>query len=118
MVDEAIPAKATTFVVQVCLAWAEGELLRLVTCGPGATMRDAVAASGLLDEARARGLDIVEAGVFGKRRAPEAEVFEGDRVELYRALQADPKAARHRRVAKEREGKRGPSRVQAARSGN
>lgn len=113
--DEPQQAEPVSIVVQVCLVWPDGELIRAVHCAAGATMREVVAASGLLDEARARGFDIVEAGVFGKRRPPEATVFAGERIELYRALQADPKAARHRRVAKAREENRVRSRVHATR---
>lgn len=37
---------------------------------------------------------IAATGVWGKVRAPDYLLREGDRVELYRALLADPKAAR------------------------
>jgi uncharacterized protein len=42
--------------------------------------------------------ETVEAGVWGVRVAKEALLRDGDRVELYRALQADPKDQRRRRV--------------------
>ena len=37
-------------------------------------------------------------GVWGKIRPPHYVLREGDRIELYRALQADPKQARRARV--------------------
>jgi putative ubiquitin-RnfH superfamily antitoxin RatB of RatAB toxin-antitoxin module len=38
-------------------------------------------------------------GVFGERRDPSDRVCAGDRIEIYRALSADPKLARRRRAA-------------------
>jgi putative ubiquitin-RnfH superfamily antitoxin RatB of RatAB toxin-antitoxin module len=59
---------------------------------PGATVRDALAASGLqIKEGQAL-------GVFGKRVTLDQPVAEGDRVEIYRALAVDPKEARRRRA--------------------
>ena len=59
---------------------------------PGATVRDALAASGLqIKEGQA-------VGVFGKRVTMDQPVAEGDRVEIYRPLALDPKEARRRRA--------------------
>jgi len=41
-------------------------------------------------------------GVFGELRARAAACADGDRIELYRPLAADPRAARRARVARER----------------
>lgn len=49
------------------------------------------------------GLDVEQAamGIFGKAIKPkDYQLAEGDRVEIYRPLQADPKAARKERAAK------------------
>lgn len=42
----------------------------------------------------------VAAGVWGKIRPPQYVLREGDRIELYRALEADPKQARRTRASK------------------
>jgi len=65
-----------------------------VELAPGATVRDAIAASGhrLKDEEAV--------GVFGKRAAMDQPLAEGDRVEIYRPLAIDPKEARRRRARK------------------
>lgn len=69
----------------------------------GATLADAVAASGLVQGApEAQGL---KAGVFGRVAAPDTPLRDGDRVEIYRPLALDPKEARRRRAASSR-GKR------------
>lgn len=43
-------------------------------------------------------LATVPLGVFGERVADEYQVNDGDRVELYRELELDPKEARRRRA--------------------
>jgi putative ubiquitin-RnfH superfamily antitoxin RatB of RatAB toxin-antitoxin module len=55
----------------------------------GATVRDALAASGLEGQAF---------GVFGTRVALDQPLNDGDRVEIYRPLVIDPKEARRRRA--------------------
>jgi putative ubiquitin-RnfH superfamily antitoxin RatB of RatAB toxin-antitoxin module len=64
----------------------------------GTTLRQAVEAAGLgqrfpgLDPSRCR------LGVFGRLRGADEPVQAGDRVEIYRPLQADPKQARRERA--------------------
>ncbi|NRA24122.1 MAG: RnfH family protein [Oleispira sp.] len=68
----------------------------------GTTVRQGAELSGLDKEFP--GLDIAESklGIFGKAvRNPDAELLkEGDRIEIYRPLLIDPKAARANRAAK------------------
>jgi hypothetical protein len=59
----------------------------------GACLEDALAASGWLPDATITGY-----AIFGQRAGPETPLHEGDRVELLRALEADPKEARRRRA--------------------
>jgi putative ubiquitin-RnfH superfamily antitoxin RatB of RatAB toxin-antitoxin module len=61
---------------------------------PGARVTDALAASGWSMDG------IAGIAVFGQRVAGEHALHEGDRVELLRPLQADPKDARRRRAAR------------------
>jgi len=64
----------------------------------GATVAAALAAAKL--EARLGGIDfeIAEVGIWGSRVSRETVLRDGDRVELYRALKADPKDQRRRRA--------------------
>lgn len=55
----------------------------------GATVRDALAASGF------KGIQV---GIFGKRVTLDTRLADGDRVEIYRPLAMDPKEARRRRA--------------------
>lgn len=86
--------------VEVCLALPTVFLRRELNCEPGASCAEAVAASGLMGEAQRLGIEVVAVGVYGKRRMPADPVYDGDRIELYRALIADPKAARRRRATR------------------
>jgi len=65
----------------------------------GATLRQAVDASGFaraFPDVDAQRLDL---GVYGERRSPAEFLAEGDRVELYRPLRFDPMESRRRRAA-------------------
>lgn len=80
--------------VDVVLARAEQQSRVLVEIEEGATLEDAIRRSGLPLEN-----DAVSVGVFGRLRALSELVADGDRIEIYRKLVADPKAARRRRAA-------------------
>ena len=58
----------------------------------GATVRTALSAAG---RSAARTV-----GICGRRVALDARLADGDRVEIYRALSADPKEARRRRATR------------------
>ena len=84
--------------VQVCYPSSPQPLLRDVTLAEGSTLADALQASHI----DVPGLDLAScpAGIFGKKKTPETVLRDGDRVEIYRPLLADPKDARRRRVRK------------------
>jgi len=73
-----------------------------VSLPAGATLRDAVLASGVLQRHPEIALEKQAFGIFGKRAALDARLAPGDRVEVYRALAIDPKEARRRRAARKR----------------
>lgn len=88
--------------VEVCYARLEAQTLIAVTLPAGATVRDALAASGI--SGRHPEIDLAEAklGIFGKLTTLDAPLVDHDRVEIYRQLVVDPKLARQRRVEKTR----------------
>jgi len=88
--------------VEVCYALPSEQTIVPLTLAQGATMRDAIERSGLMQRFPELDLDRMKVGVFGKVRALDAAVEAGDRVEIYRTLKADPKLARQRRVEKVR----------------
>lgn len=87
--------------VQVCYALPDRVFLRDLTVAPGTTVKDAVLASGVLNEFPNLALDDLKLGIFGKLRTLDTEVRDRDRIEIYRPLVADPKDARRRRAVKD-----------------
>lgn len=83
--------------IRVTLAWASKEFqgeIALELDSP-ATIQAAIDAARQLSPAITGSVDSAVAfGVWGKARALEFALRDGDRVEIYRALQADPKDAR------------------------
>jgi putative ubiquitin-RnfH superfamily antitoxin RatB of RatAB toxin-antitoxin module len=85
--------------VWVCYARPHDAWLRQIDLPAGASAADAVAASGFA--AAFPGVDAWRegVGVFG-RMVPSSHVLkDGDRVEIYRALDFDPMESRRRRLA-------------------
>lgn len=85
---------------EVAYAGPEGQFLLRVELAEGATLADAIEASGI--RARLPGLNIDDrhVGVFAKPRPLGSAVRDGDRVEIYRPLKIDPRQARRERAAK------------------
>jgi putative ubiquitin-RnfH superfamily antitoxin RatB of RatAB toxin-antitoxin module len=88
---------ADTIEVEVAYAEPGRQYLRRITLAAGATIADAIAASGL--EA-GLGIDAspLAAGIWSKQKPRDTRLADGDRVEIYRPRTADPKDARRRRA--------------------
>lgn len=88
---------ADTIDVEVAYAEPGRQFLRRVTLARDATLADAISASGLEAEL---GIDAspLATGIWSKPKPRDTLLADGDRVELYRPLTADPKEARRRRA--------------------
>ena len=75
--------------VEVVHARPDGAEVVEIRLPDGATVRDALAVTGLKGN---------QAGIFGKRVTMDTRLADGDRLELYRPLKLDPKEARRRRA--------------------
>jgi uncharacterized protein len=64
----------------------------------GATVDDALVGSGIASRHPEADLAHCPVGIFGKRVDRQARVADGDRIELYRPLIADPKTTRRKRA--------------------
>ncbi|MES9964807.1 MAG: RnfH family protein [Candidatus Sedimenticola sp. 20ELBAFRAG] len=62
----------------------------------GSTVRDAIEHSGILDQFPDIDLDTQKVGIFGKVSKLTAPVSEGQRVEIYREITADPELVERR----------------------
>jgi putative ubiquitin-RnfH superfamily antitoxin RatB of RatAB toxin-antitoxin module len=90
--------------VYVCYATPAREWLRPLKVAPGTTIAQAIEQSGLLDETTGIDLATQPVGIYGKKKTPDTVLRERDRVEIYRALLADPKDSRRKRAAKKEAG--------------
>jgi putative ubiquitin-RnfH superfamily antitoxin RatB of RatAB toxin-antitoxin module len=86
--------------VQVCFAKPDAHLLRELTVPAGTTLQDAIRQSGVLQEAGEIDLAACRVGIYGKLKTLDTVLRERDRVEIYRALIADPMKSRRIRAEK------------------
>lgn len=89
--------------VEVAYALPHEQVILESSINVGGTVGDAIKHSGVLVSYPEIDLAVNKVGVFGKLTKMSAVLREGDRVEIYRALIADPKEVRRQRAA---EGKR------------
>ncbi|MES2071664.1 MAG: RnfH family protein [Pseudomonadota bacterium] len=93
--------------VQVCYSTPEQVTLLELQVAADATPAQAVAQSGILQKHPEIDLAVNKLGVFGKLKPADWRLHDGDRVEIYRPLIADPKEARRRRAQKQKDGQGG-----------
>ncbi|MBG6240870.1 MAG: RnfH family protein [Candidatus Symbiopectobacterium sp. Dall1.0] len=86
--------------VDVVYALPERQYMRSVTVEEGATVEQAIVASGLLTLRTDIDLQVNKVGIFSRSARLTDAVTEGDRVEIYRPLIADPKELRRQRAAR------------------
>ena len=86
--------------VYVCYASAQREFLRPLRVEPGTTIGQAIETSGVLAEFPEINLVTQPVGIYAKKKTLDTVLRERDRVEIYRALVADPKESRRKRAAK------------------
>jgi len=88
----------TALRIMVCYPTPSSTWLRELTLPVGATVGEALRASGF--DAAFPGLDAWSqgVGVFGKQCQPQTPLFDGDRIEIYRPLTFDPMVSRRRRA--------------------
>jgi putative ubiquitin-RnfH superfamily antitoxin RatB of RatAB toxin-antitoxin module len=62
----------------------------------GSSVREAIERSGVLAQFPNIELEETPVGIFGKRTQLDAQLADGDRVELYRPITADPETVQRR----------------------
>jgi len=90
---------ADKITVEVVHARPEKQALLTVEVPTGATVLDAIELSGIREEFAGLEVDPARVGIFGQKARLDDILREGDRVEIYRPLIADPKEARRKRAA-------------------
>jgi putative ubiquitin-RnfH superfamily antitoxin RatB of RatAB toxin-antitoxin module len=84
--------------VQVSYALVDRQSVLNVDVPTGTTVAEAIQRSGILSRHPEIDLEVNRVGVFGKLRKTDAIVEDAERIEIYRPLIADPKAARKERA--------------------
>lgn len=86
--------------VEIVYAAPQRQALYRVEMGAERTVRAAIEASGVLNDFPDIELTRNRVGIFSRLVPLDTPLRDGDRVEIYRPLQADPKEARRRRAEK------------------
>ena len=87
--------------VEVAYATTEQQVIVALKMPEGATVEQAIHASGLLNRFQEIDGTDLKVGIFGSVCKLDQSVRQADRVEIYRPLIHDPKEARRQRAAKE-----------------
>ena len=84
--------------IEVAYAAVRGQIVLQLQVESGTTVGEAVKQSGILQQLPEIDLGLNKVGIFGKLVRTDTLLRDRDRVEIYRALIADPKEARRRRA--------------------
>ena len=96
-------SKDNTITVQVAYALPHRQVTLAVELPVGATVLEAAQRSGIASKFEGVDLDNATFGIFGQLVATRQVLREGDRVEVYRPLIADPKEVRKARAERAKE---------------
>ncbi|HSG59531.1 MAG TPA: RnfH family protein [Woeseiaceae bacterium] len=89
-----MPGKSGTISVEVVFALPERQVLVALELGEAATVAEAIERSGLGQQFPDEAIDALPVGIWGHVTTPDHVLADGDRVEVYRPLEMDPREAR------------------------
>ena len=87
--------------VEIALAIPEKQELLKLDLAAGSTVAAAIEQSEIMAMFEGLELDAAKVGIFGQKVAMDQVLQNGDRVEIYRPLLADPKEIRRQRALKQ-----------------
>lgn len=93
-------------VVEVVYAYPERYFLKKLTLENPITIQNAIVQSGVLEKYTEIDLRQNKVGIFSRLAKLTDMVENGDRIELYRPLVADPKEIRRKRAAEQAQAKK------------
>jgi len=96
-----------TINVEVAYALPEKQVIRAVNVDAGTTIGAAIVQSGIMMDFPELDLENAKVGIFGKVASMTTVLSDGDRVEIYRPLIADPKEVRRKRAEAGKKMKKG-----------
>jgi putative ubiquitin-RnfH superfamily antitoxin RatB of RatAB toxin-antitoxin module len=80
--------------VEIVFALPDQQLLRSIAVDPGTTIADILAESGMILAFPGHEIDQLPIGIWGREVSRDQIVKAGDRIEIYRPLELDPREAR------------------------
>ncbi|WP_434358964.1 RnfH family protein [Parasalinivibrio latis] len=86
--------------IEVVYALPKEQRVFRLTVAAGTTVQACIDQSGILEAYPAIDLKVNKVGVYSRLAKLDSEVRDGDRIEIYRPLVADPKEIRRRRAEK------------------
>lgn len=98
LMDTLMDASPDSLRVQVCYAKPEMQSMYDVCVPSGATVQAAILRSGILHDLPEIDLQHCRVGIYARIKTLETTLREGDRIEIYRPLIADPKVSRRLRA--------------------
>lgn len=111
--DEKDDISKSRIQVEIAYALPERQVLLSLEVEEGATVRDALLSSGILEQFPEIELEKGKFGIFGKVSKLDNALRERDRIEIYRKLIADPKEVRKKRAAEGKKMKKGGGDVES-----
>jgi putative ubiquitin-RnfH superfamily antitoxin RatB of RatAB toxin-antitoxin module len=87
--------------IRVAIVYAQPQrsISKSLLLSPGATIADALAEAALDQDFLGVDLANSPVGIFGKVARRDVKLNDGDRIEIYRPLQEEPKLARRKRAS-------------------
>ena len=92
-------ASAERISIEVAYARPEEQVILKLDVAPDTSIQQAIEQSGMLERFPEIDVGTLKAGIFGKLKKLTQTLQQGDRVEIYRPLIADPKQVRKERAA-------------------
>ena len=96
-------SEGDTIGVEVAYALPDKQAIIAIEVAAGTTALEAARQSGVTEQFDGIDLDNARFGIFGNLVTPKQVLRQGDRVEIYRPLIADPKEVRKARAARAKE---------------
>ena len=87
--------------IGVCYAEADRQLWMRIEVPEGISVGDTIERSGVLNRFPEIDQGRQKVGIFGKLVKLDGKVQDGDRIEIYRPITADPKTVKRRRIKTE-----------------
>ena len=93
-------------IIEVAYGATRSQTILRLQVKSGTTVGEAINQSGILKQFPEINLGLKKVGIFGKLARTDKVLSNRDRVEIYRALIADPKEARRRRAQAAKRGRK------------